>query len=130
MKLTTFSHAFDRSDLATFSVQAQKQTGQDRTPVDQHRARAALSQFTAVLRSGQRKVFAQDFEQGFVRRKGHFGRFAVKRERNVLLLFGHVGHCLVEIVSSSTSQGAVLRAPTSRRPWFPVRISISSLLIR
>jgi 2,4-dienoyl-CoA reductase [(3E)-enoyl-CoA-producing], peroxisomal len=87
MKRPARGHAFDRCDLTVFGIQTQKQTRQNRTPVDQDGARAALSQLTSVLGARQRKVFAQDFKQRLVRRKGHFGHFTVECERDVLFLF-------------------------------------------
>jgi hypothetical protein len=37
--------------------------------------------------AGQAKVFAQDFEQSLVRRKGHFDYLAIEREGDVSFLF-------------------------------------------
>src|SRR5882724_10306097 len=66
MKLSAFSHAFDRSDFAVFSIKAEKETRQNRLAVDQNRADAALAQLASVLRSGQREVLAQHFKQRLV----------------------------------------------------------------
>ena len=68
------------SDVAAFGVQPEHQAGKDRLPVDQNRAGATLTQLAAMLGSGQREIFTQNFEQRFVRRKRHLGRLAVERE--------------------------------------------------
>ena len=67
-------HGFDASSLA---LEAEVETGQDRPAVDEDRARSALAQLAAVLGPGQREVFAQNLEEGLVRRESDFDPLAV-----------------------------------------------------
>ena len=60
----------DGLDLAPLGVEAEHEARKNGAPVHEHGARAALAQLAAVLRAGQREVFAQDFEQRLVRREG------------------------------------------------------------
>src|ERR1041385_5875574 len=85
MKLRSIRHPFDRLNLATFSIKTKHQARQDRTPIDEHRARATLAQLTAVLRPGEIQILTQNFQQRLMRCEGDLGVFAVECEMNVLL---------------------------------------------
>jgi hypothetical protein len=45
-----------------------------------------------VLRAHQIEVFTQNFEHGFMRREGHFRRFAVQSKFDVGFLFSSSSH--------------------------------------
>src|SRR4051794_33674195 len=85
MQLRAIRHTFNRFHLAAFSIKPEHQARKDRTPVDEHRTRATLAQFTAVLCSGEIQIFTQNFEQRLVRCEGDLGVFAVECEMDVLL---------------------------------------------
>ena len=80
MKVATFSHAFDCLHVTAFGLKPEHQAGEDRLAIDQNCARPTLAQLAAMLGSGQGQIFTQHFEQRFMRRKGYFGRLAVKRK--------------------------------------------------
>src|ERR1043165_9393276 len=85
MKLRTVGHSLDRFYIVTFSVETEHQAQQNRTPIDKHRARAALAQLTTVLRAGEIQILTQNCEQRLVRCEGDLSQFAVEGEMNVLL---------------------------------------------
>src|SRR5215213_3664623 len=85
MQLRSIRHAFDRLNLVAFSIQTKHQARQNRTPVDEHRARATLAQLTSVLCSGEIQILTQNFQQRLVRCEGDLGVFAVECEMDVLL---------------------------------------------
>src|SRR5262245_608579 len=85
MQLGAVSHAFDRFDFTTFRIQPEHQTRKYRTPVNQHGARATLTELTTMLRAREIQVFTQHFQQCLMRRKGYLGVFAVKTEANLSL---------------------------------------------
>ena len=78
-------HAFDGLNVATLGVETEHQTRKNRTPVDEHRARATLAQLAAVLCPGEIQIFTQNFEQRLVRCEDDLGVFAVECEIDVLL---------------------------------------------
>src|SRR6185369_11461582 len=85
MKLGAVSHSFDRLHLTIFSVEAEHQARKNRTPIDEHRARAALAELAAVFCAREIQILTQNFEQRLVRCEGDLGLFAVECETDVLL---------------------------------------------
>ena len=85
MQLSAVSHSLDRFYFSTFGVEAEHQTRQNRTAVDEHSTRATLAKFTAVFRAGEIQVLTQNFEQCLVRCEGDLCGFAVECETDVLL---------------------------------------------
>ena len=79
--------AFDLLEL-----DGQGQAAQNGLAVHQYRARAALAQLTAMLRSRQAEIFAQDFEQGLMRRERDFRGLAIKREQNMCFGVRRIRH--------------------------------------
>ena len=80
MELPALGHAFDRRHCAAFGVEAKHQTRENRTTINQNRAGSTLAQLTPMLGSGQREVFAQDFQQSLMRRERNLRWLAVERE--------------------------------------------------
>src|SRR2546425_7031910 len=72
MELPALRHRFDGAHGMAGACQAQHQARQHRHSIEQHGARAALTQLTAVLRSGESQILAQHLEQRLVWRKCHF----------------------------------------------------------
>jgi len=64
--------------MPPLTFHAQVEAGENRLPVHEHGARAALSELAAVLGPRQPQVFAQDLEQRLVRRKSGLDLFAVE----------------------------------------------------
>src|SRR5688572_16901914 len=72
--------ALDGFNRLALALKGQHQAGKPRLAVDQHRARAALTELAAVLGAGQIEVLAQDFQQGLVGCKRHLDRLTVDRQ--------------------------------------------------
>src|SRR5215510_14820330 len=85
MQLRAVRHSLDRLYFSTFGLETKHQAGKNRTAVYQNRARATLTQLTAVLRSGEIQIFTQNFEQRLVRCEGDLCVFAVECEMDMLL---------------------------------------------
>ena len=85
MKLGSVGHSLDRFHFTTFRVETEHQTRKNRTPIDEHRTRAALAQFAAVLRAGEIQILTQNFEQRLVRGEGDFDVFAVECKPDLFL---------------------------------------------
>src|SRR4029079_10951268 len=68
-----------------FGIKAEHQAGENRTPVDEHRARTTLAKLTAMLGSGEIQILTQNFQQCLVWCEGDFRLFAIQPETNVLL---------------------------------------------
>src|SRR5438270_3200488 len=77
--------AFDGHDIASAAVDAEHQARQHRLAIEEHRARAALSEFAAVLGACEIQILAQDLEQRLVRIERDLGRLAVDGERYLRL---------------------------------------------
>jgi hypothetical protein len=77
MKLRTFRQTFDGRDVLTLEIGRQKKTGKRRLPVEQHRAGAALPDFTAVFGSGQCEILPQHFKQRTARICGKLPHLAI-----------------------------------------------------
>jgi hypothetical protein len=77
MQLSVFAEALDRQNFPAIAFHRQNETGKHRLPVQQNRASSALAQFAAVFRACMAELFAQYFQQSFVRREGDVGFFAI-----------------------------------------------------
>ncbi len=86
MKLGPLSNPLDRHDVSAFAGQPQHETGKHRLPIEQYGAGAAFPELTAVLRSGQPQIFAQDLQKRLVRCKRDLGALAVDDQADVRLL--------------------------------------------
>src|SRR5436190_457323 len=80
MQTAAVGHAFDGRDLARLQVGRQRQTREHGRAVDEHRARAALSELAAVLGADEIEILAQDFEQRLVDGDEQLARLAVDCE--------------------------------------------------
>src|SRR5438105_1820953 len=111
MQSSAFGHSFNRGDVAAFSIESQHQTRQNRSAINQDRAGATLTQLTAMLRSRQAEIFAQDFEQGLMRRECDLGGLAIEAERNMTLLIHSdpANKCLTSSWESTRPSSAALR---------------------
>ena len=61
----------------------QRETGEHRRAIHEHRAYAAFAQLAAVLGAGEREILAQHLEQRLVGRESDLAAFAVHDERGV-----------------------------------------------
>src|SRR5215472_1007016 len=81
VQLRPARHALDGRDRPTLHLQREDEAAQVRPAVDEHGARAALSELAAVLGPGEPHVLAQDLEQRLVRRHEQVAALAVDIER-------------------------------------------------
>ena len=88
MQRSTPRHSLDGFDRALGVRLCQRQTRENRRPIDQHGACAALAQLAPMLRARQTEVFTKDLEQCLVRRKRDFHALVVDDERLMHLLSG------------------------------------------
>src|SRR3989440_5382407 len=95
--LAAAGHSFDRAHTPSRTGEAEHQTGEYGGVVDEHGARAALTQLAAVLGAREAQVLAQHLEQRLVRREGHLDGIAVHVERDLRLGVGH--GCIVILIS-------------------------------
>src|SRR6266850_2552443 len=77
------AEAFDGQDIPGVALNAKDQAGEHGLAVQKNGARAALSQFTAMLRASVAEIFAKDFEESFVGRERDVYLLAVQRHSNV-----------------------------------------------
>jgi len=73
------AEAFYRFNFSFIAFDSQEQAREDGFSVEKDGAGAAFAEFTAMFSAGMVEIFAEDFEQGLVRRKGHISLFAVQR---------------------------------------------------
>ena len=81
-ELPVFREAFDGRDFFALRIDRQHRTGINRFIVDQHGARAARGAIAHFLRTGQRRMIAQRFEQRHARFEFELERFAIHLERD------------------------------------------------
>src|SRR5438132_790358 len=114
MQRPTLCHPLDRLHAMPRAREAEHQAGEHGLPVHEHGARAALAQLAAMLRAGETHVFTQHFEQGLVRREGHFDRLAIQLEGDLRLGIGHV-----DVILINGKSNASFPPPSPRgRPMF------------
>src|SRR5882724_8682961 len=77
------AEAFDGQDIPGVALDAQDQAGEHGLAVQKNGARAALSQFTAMLRAGMAEILAKEFEESFVGRERDVYLLTVERHSNV-----------------------------------------------
>src|SRR5256885_9610722 len=97
VQLAAAGHSFDRAHAPSRTGEAEHQTREYGGVVDEHGARAALTQLAAVLGAREAQVLAQHLEQRLVRREGHLDGIAVHVERDLRLGVGH--GCIVTLIS-------------------------------
>src|SRR2546422_1167677 len=92
MQLAALRHRFDGSHGVAGARETQHQARQDRRSIQQHGARAALTQLAAVLRSGESQILAQYLEQRLMRRERYFLALTIHLEgdrcHDVILIRG------------------------------------------
>src|SRR5215212_3375898 len=116
MQLRSIRHAFDRLHFATFSIKTEHQARQNRTPVDEHRARATLAQLAPVLRPSEIQILTQNFQQRLVRCEGDLSVFAVECEMDVLLTVERQRLSSSPYSKSCYRSGAFCRRTPQARP--------------
>src|SRR5436309_2054875 len=92
LQLAALRHRFDGSHGVAGARETQRQARQDRRSIQQHGARAALTQLAAVLRSGESQILAQYLEQRLMRRERYFLALTIHlegdRDHDVILIRG------------------------------------------
>jgi len=83
MKMSFQTEAFDGQHIPVVALDSEDQAGEHGLAVQKNGARAALSQFTAMLRASVAEIFAKDFEESFVGGERDVYLFAVERHSNV-----------------------------------------------
>ena len=74
---------FDGQHVTVSTLDAQNETRQHRLAIEQHRARAALSELAAMLGAAEVQVFTQHLEQRLVRIERDVAGFSVDGEREL-----------------------------------------------
>jgi hypothetical protein len=77
--------AFDRRDRAAAAFDGERQAGEHRFAIHEHRAGAALTELAAVLRAGEPQILAEHFEQRLVSGARDIDRIAIHHAREVRL---------------------------------------------
>src|SRR6267142_3816435 len=77
------AEAFDGQDIPGVALNAKDQAGEHGLAVQKNGARAALSQFTAMLRASVAEILAKDFEESFVGCERDVYLLTVERHSNV-----------------------------------------------
>src|SRR5439155_13743720 len=113
VQLAAGGHPLDRPHAPSRAGEAEHETGEHGRAVDQHGARAALTQLAAVLRAREAQVLAQHLEQGLVRREGHLDGLAVHVERDLRLGVG--GAHVRNVILITAWWRASFRASQARR---------------
>ncbi len=83
MQRRSLLQAFDRGDLPAHGLRSENQAAQDGLTVDEDRARTALTELAAVLRTGEAAGLAQDLEEGVVSRKDERRGLAVDGQHRI-----------------------------------------------
>src|SRR5256884_1246058 len=113
VQLAARGHPLDRPHAPSRAGEAEHQTGEHGRAVDDHGARAALTQLAAVLGAREPQILAQHLEQGLVRREGHLDGLAVHVERDLRLGVGG-GH-VRNVILITAWWRASFRASQARR---------------
>src|SRR5262249_10183018 len=74
------AETLDRDDLVTVGLRGEHETGADENAVEQHRARAALTLLTGVLRPGEPETLAEGVEEALAAPDVGFLALAVDRQ--------------------------------------------------
>ena len=77
MQFASTRQALDRSHVVSDCFDRERETREDGDTVDRDGARTAVPHLAAVFGSGEIDVFAQDFEECFIRIEGAFDVSAV-----------------------------------------------------
>ncbi len=86
MQAAVLHQTFDGQHLAAVAFQAQDQAGEDRLPIQEYGAGAALAQFTPMLGAGEMGILPQQFQQGLVGSEGDLGLLSIQVQRDVSVL--------------------------------------------
>ena len=88
VQLRALRHPLDRVDAALGVGDSQRETGEDRRSVDEHRACPALAELAPMLGAGESEVLAQHLEQRLLRRERDFYPLAVDDRAACAFCFG------------------------------------------
>jgi hypothetical protein len=77
MEVRSMRHSLDRLDRTTLAGHSEHEAGEYGLTVEQDRARAALSEFAAVLGPGEVEILAKNLEECLVGCEGDLGGLSV-----------------------------------------------------
>jgi hypothetical protein len=77
MEVRSICHSLDRLDRATLAGDSEHEAGEHGLTVEQDCARSALSEFAAVLGSGEVEILAKNLEECLVGCEGDLGGLSV-----------------------------------------------------